>query len=309
MTFHRPGARVCARTGLVLVPSAGEPAYRVALSSYGPLNPPARGPVGADVSSWSRYDTYDGRTVYTASTRGCAFDEVLAGFRRWLGARDSLAKDAAAVGLSVPEFLRAVDEDWAELGVMVPGHLPRAWRTARLLYTVTDPPSGWWVMLDTAESIATIRAALGERLAVGGVTDVDLALLHGPDRFATVRIAGWVRSAVLDDGTPPHGIVYRSRHAGGGVHAYWLRRLDAGHPAGTEPLTADTGAPITTASDRTCATPPPGTGSPSTDNLAGPGRPPCRDGGAGRTPRAGDAGQDRPTETIDSSGFAHPGGG
>ena len=58
MTFHRPGARVCARTGLVLVPSAGEPAYRVALSLYGPLNPPARGPVGADVSSWSRYDTY-----------------------------------------------------------------------------------------------------------------------------------------------------------------------------------------------------------------------------------------------------------
>ena len=103
MTFHRPGARVCARTGLVLVASAGEAAYRVALSSYGPLNPPVRGPVGSEVSSWSRYDTYDGRTVYTASTPGCAFDEVLAGFRRRLGARDSLAGDAAAVGLSVPE--------------------------------------------------------------------------------------------------------------------------------------------------------------------------------------------------------------
>ena len=103
MTFRRPGARVCARTGLVLVPSAGESAYRVALSSYGPLNPPVRGPVGSEVSSWSRYDSYDGRTVYTASTPGCAFDEVLAGFRRRLGARDSLAGDAAAVGLSVPE--------------------------------------------------------------------------------------------------------------------------------------------------------------------------------------------------------------
>ena len=100
-------------------------------------------------------------------------------------------------------------------------------------------------MLDTAESIAAIRSALGERLAAGGVTDVDLALLHGPDRPATVQIAGWVRSTVLDDGTAPHGIVYRSRHAGGDVHAYWLRRLDAGHPAGSEPLTADTGAPIT----------------------------------------------------------------
>jgi hypothetical protein len=113
------------------------------------------------MSSWSRYDTYAGRTAYTASTKGCAFDEVLAGFRRRLGARDSLAKDAAAVGLSVAEFLRAVDEDWAELSVMVPGHLPRAWRTARLRYTVTHPRSGWWVMMDTAESIATIRAAGG----------------------------------------------------------------------------------------------------------------------------------------------------
>ena len=43
MTSARPGARVCARTGLVLVPTAGERAYRVALSSYGPLNPPVRG--------------------------------------------------------------------------------------------------------------------------------------------------------------------------------------------------------------------------------------------------------------------------
>ena len=145
----------------------------------------------------------------------------------------------------MPEFLRAVDQDWAELGVMLPGHLPRAWRTARLLYTVTHPRSGWWVMLDTTESIAAVRAALGERLAAGGVTDVDLALLHGPDRPVTVQIAGWVRAAVLDDGTAPHGIVYRSRHAGGDVHAYWLRRLDAGDPAGSEPLTADTGAPIT----------------------------------------------------------------
>ena len=29
------------------------------------------------------------------------------------------------------------------------------------------------------------------------------------------------------------------------MHAYWLRSLDAGHPASTEPLTADTGIPIT----------------------------------------------------------------
>jgi hypothetical protein len=45
-----------------------------------------------------------------------------------------------------------------------------------------------------------------------------------------VDIADWVRSGVLDDGTRPHGIVYRSRHAGGDVHACWLRAADAGAP-------------------------------------------------------------------------------
>ena len=38
--------------GLVLVPAAGEREFRVALTSYGPLNPPVRGPAGSDVGSW-----------------------------------------------------------------------------------------------------------------------------------------------------------------------------------------------------------------------------------------------------------------
>ena len=109
MTFHRPGARVCTRTGLVLVPSAGE--------------------VG-----------------------------VVQGRRR-----------GRPVGGRVP--LRAVDEDWAELGGMFPGHLPRVWRTARLLHTVTHPRSGWWVMLDTARVDRHGQGRAWERLAPGGVTD------------------------------------------------------------------------------------------------------------------------------------------
>ena len=139
MRFYRSGARVGSRTGLVLVPAGGEGEFRVASSSYGALNPPVRGPVGSDVLSWSRHDTYGGRTVYTASTRGCAFDEVLAGFRRRLGTRDSLVKDAAAVGLTVAEFVAAMEEDWANLGVLYPGHVPAAWRTGRLMFTVSLP--------------------------------------------------------------------------------------------------------------------------------------------------------------------------
>ena len=254
MRFYRPGARVCSRTGLVLVPAGGERAFRVALSSYGALNPPVRGPAGSEVGSWSRHDTCGGRTVYTASTPGCAFDEVLAGFRRRLGAADGLARDAAAVGLTVAEFLGAVEQDWAGLGVMYPGHLPRAWRAGRLMFTVTLPAVGWWVALDAPQSLAAVRAELGDRLALSGVTELDLAVLYGADRQVTVEIADWVRCTVLDDRTRPHGIVYRSRHAGGDVNAYWMRAVDADFPVTAELVTADAGAPIAAADPNLLAT-------------------------------------------------------
>ncbi len=102
--------------------------------------------------------------MYTASTRGCAFDEVLTGFRRRLGTTDSLVKDTAAVGLSVAEFLAAIEEDWAALGVLYPGHVPAASRTGRLMFTVSLPVLGWWVALDAPESIAAIRAELGDQV-------------------------------------------------------------------------------------------------------------------------------------------------
>ncbi len=79
------------------------------------------------------------------------------------------------------------------------------------------------------------------------MTDLDLTVLYGGNRHATVDIADGVRSTTLDDGTRPHGIVYRSRHAGGDVHAYWLRAVDAGLSVIAEPVTADAGAPITEA--------------------------------------------------------------
>ena len=104
------------------------------------------------------------------------------------------------------------------------------------------------------ESIAVIRAELGDRLARFGVTDLDLTLLYGGNRAATVLIADWVRSTTVDDDTRLHRIVYRSRHAGGDVHAYWLRAVDAGLPVTAEPVTADAGAPITAADPDLLAT-------------------------------------------------------
>ena len=76
------------------------------------------------------------------------------------------------------------------------------------------------------------------------MTDLDLTALYGANRQATVQIAEWVRSDALDDGTRPHGGVYRSRHADGDVHAYWLRAVDRGLPVTAELLTADAGLPI-----------------------------------------------------------------
>lgn len=91
------------------------------------------------------------------------------------------------------------------------------------MFTVGLPAAGWWVALDAPESVAAIRTALGTGLPCLGVADLDLTLLYGVNRRATVDIADWVRSAVLDDGSRPHGIVYRSRRAGGDVHAYCMR--------------------------------------------------------------------------------------
>lgn len=54
-------------------------------------------------------------------------------------------------------------------------------------------------------------------------------------------------STVLDDDTRPHDIVYRSRHAGGDVHAFWFAAVDCGLPAFAQPVTADAGGPITAA--------------------------------------------------------------
>ena len=61
-----------------------------------------------------------------------------------------------------------------------------------------------------------------------------------------MEIADWVRSTVLDDGTRPQDIVYRSRHAGGDVHAFWF--------VPSIPVTADAGGPITAADPDLLAT-------------------------------------------------------
>jgi len=142
----------------------------------------------------------------------------------------------------VAEFPRAVEEDWAELGVMVPGHLPRAWRTARLLYTVTHPLSG---LVGDAGRRRVDRRGQGR---AGGASCRGRGDRRRP-RAAARPGPGWppCRSPV---GCAPRSWTTApprtaSCTAAGTRAATCTRSVgwDAGHLAGTEQLTADSGAP------------------------------------------------------------------
>lgn len=244
-----PGARRCRATGLTLVPATGQNAWRIAKSARGPLHPPLR-PASTHRSGWGRFDATGRRTAYLASTRECAYAEVLAYLRRNLSSGDPLAKDAAALGMSVAQFVAEVESDWATSGHMPPGHLPRGWRSERLLYELNLPSAGHWVDLATPDSLAAAESALPDQLAATGVTTLDLGVLHGTNREATTAIAAWVSSQTLDDGTSPLGIVYESKHATGLAWAHWLPSaptLRGITERASEPITGEDGDLLTVA--------------------------------------------------------------
>jgi hypothetical protein len=76
------------------------------------------------------------------------------------------------------------------------------------------------------------------------VADLDVAVLRGANRAATVLMAARVRGLILDDASRPHGIRFSSRHATGDCWAFWLRHVDAGSTAASEPLQPDDGSPL-----------------------------------------------------------------
>jgi hypothetical protein len=228
MTPLPDGGRVCGRTGLVLTPARSETAWRIATTSYGPLNPPLRSGDRRDCAGWGRFDIPGGRTAYLAESRECAYAEVLAYYRRRIGDRDSLSKDAAFLELTDDALAALIEAEWATRGHVAPGHLPAGWRTSRTIYRIELPSSGWWVVLEHPDSIASAEAALGAELEAEGIDALDVAVLRGSNRAVTVLLADWVRQSLLDDGSAPHGISYQSRHATGGAWAYWL---PSGRPA------------------------------------------------------------------------------
>ncbi|WP_035783262.1 hypothetical protein, partial [Arthrobacter sp. H14] len=180
---------------------------------------------GSDRRSWGRYDTA-GSTVYLAAEPETAFQEVIAPFALSLQGNTPLQKDADFLGMTLTGFIREFKSHWEESSYMNTGCLPTQWRGTRDLYTVKLAASEPWVDIEHPASLAGIRAAIGDELATtAGIDSVSLAEIHAPNREITTRIAQWVRSLTLDDGTRPVGIVYTSR-LGGRCYAYWLRRKD-----------------------------------------------------------------------------------
>ncbi|MCW2131349.1 hypothetical protein [Arthrobacter sp. VKM Ac-2550] len=232
--------RQCARTGLWVIEDFRY-GYRIATTSWGPMNPLPR-LAGDDPASWNRYDT-PGSTIYLADTEEIAFAEMLSSFALKLGEVHPLQKDADFLGLSLEEYMAELAGEWDGQQNMQPGFLPRHWRDRRLLYRLGLQAPGWWVDVEHPDSIAAISGGIGKQLSDGaGLERLTLGVLHGENRTATTLIATWLRSLTLDDETEPVGIRFRSKHGGGYSWAYWLRRADTGLTG--DPMTADDGTTI-----------------------------------------------------------------
>ena len=200
------------------------------------MNPPLRPSEGSAIG-WGRFDTFGGRTIYLGASQDVAYSEVLSPAKRNLNGVDPLAKDAAALNMSLKDFIELVSKDWAEAHHMKPGHVATQWRLERKLFRLRMPKSGWWVDMESANSMAAIASGIGLELAVQGVTQVDRSVVLSPNRGPTVAMATWIRSLTLDDGSRPLGATWESRYGFGRVWAYWMRRVDDGLPVSSGAVT------------------------------------------------------------------------
>lgn len=238
--------RVDAATGLHLVSSPAAPVYRVAKSSYGPMNPPAR--EGSKRRAWSRWDT-PGRTVYASDSPETAFIEALAWAHDEAASRNrAIRKTADLFGISPRAARELVEADWLKAGNMQPGWLPSVWRDGRRVYRLTFP-EGWWVDVMSSGTLSAISAGLEDALLKRGISGtLTLSEVTSNDRKLTTRIATWLREEVtLADGTQPLGIRFTSKYgrsgeADGTSWAYWMRAIDAG--LSVEQVGVDSGEPI-----------------------------------------------------------------
>lgn len=232
--------RVCAVTGLALVPSSNT-AYRIAKESYGPMNPPLR-TAKTPRGQWGRYDVLEHRTIYAGAPEHCAYAESLAFARTDIDIELSeLFDDDVYFGSLEDEII----QEWMDRDHMTPHQLAAAWRNERLIHEMILPASGWFVDIEHSSSIAAIVENLKPALSMAGVQQLTTSHLRGEDRALTTSIAEWIHKQVLDDGSLPLGIRYGSKHDSHWDNwAIWLRAIDDGKDASSEPTRARPGQAI-----------------------------------------------------------------
>lgn len=257
---ERAGGMTCDETHLGLVAATGQVGYRVAVSSRGPLTvhprtvtPTGRveyDPDGHDIvvpwdqqPAWSRWDA-EGRTLYVAATRRAAFAEVLQ-HQRQTGDSAHLGRLAEAAGMSLAEFLAALDREAETISMMPRGQISAGWRHARVMHRVSLPASGWWVDIEDGDTLSVLTTELQRRVAsIGHSGPIERAHVLGNDRRLTLLIAAHIRALTLFDGSRPLGIRWGSKLGYGHNYALWLRQTDDGATPAADGVAADGGTPL-----------------------------------------------------------------
>ena len=260
MTAQEP-ARTCKSTGLRLLQTAPLTGYHVAKTSFGAISAPPRVSAASyamasnllsevtssgllpanDPAAWNRWDIF-GETLYYGDSRRAAFGETLQAFQRPIGAVDPFVKTLTFFDdiETVDDLMVQIAGDWPEHSFIRSGSLPRSWREARNLFTLNGATGGWWIVVEHADSIASIEKNLGTHLADLGVgPNLTRAHLLSPDRLVTITIAEWLSRQVLDDGTLPLGVSYGSARGQGTNYADWMRGdavADGPAERGSEPI-------------------------------------------------------------------------
>lgn len=207
--------RICTQTGLHLVAAAGETAYRIAQDRYvhraGINSSPENRHVGSITDGTpdkrGRFDTL-GKTVYFADSPQTAFAEVLQGF---VQSRTALAPDAAAAGLTIDEYIAAVLEEAEHNDVDRPWAISGDWQFNRSIHRVSMPRTGWWVAIDQPATQSTLTRALALDLTALGYRQVHTGVVTSDNRAVTTQVADYVRNVLLDNGSLPLGISFRSK--------------------------------------------------------------------------------------------------
>jgi hypothetical protein len=235
--------RICSKTGLSLVPSAGRTVYRLAKPYYGPLNPLLRGVFDGDSRlTWNRYDVAGQRTVYAADTPEGAYGELLAPLKPMVPVRAAAYFDDVTAGDDLESLIR---DEWRAAGHRRgPRQVDLGWLGKYRLYRLRLPTMGWFIDIEASSSLSAITDYAADDLRDHGLAEVSVAELRGNDRRLTTAIATRLWPLTLDDGGLAHGVMYGSRHGSEwNCWAIWLRRTKHGR------ATADLGTPVARPAD------------------------------------------------------------